>query len=59
MNANEIFEAALQGVESRSIKAWASSDHNKPLFIKFAQTLVGKKNAVELMTIAMISWAMG
>lgn len=33
----KLFTAALAKVESRSIRDWASSDHNRPLWLKIAK----------------------
>lgn len=37
MTANELFNAALQRVESERIRAWATNDHNRPVWLEFAQ----------------------
>lgn len=37
MTPQILFEEALQKIESRSIRAWAQSDHNKPLIMKYCE----------------------
>jgi hypothetical protein len=37
-DANKLFEAALQKVESKSIREWAQSDHNRPLWLEYCRT---------------------
>jgi ABC-type metal ion transport system substrate-binding protein len=39
----ELLEAALTHVESESIRAWANSDHNRPVWEKIAQQAVDNK----------------
>lgn len=39
----ELLEVALAKVESDSIRAWANSDHNRPVWEKIAQTAVDNK----------------
>jgi hypothetical protein len=39
----ELLDAALEQVESESIRQWANSDHNRPVFEKMAQGAVDKK----------------
>jgi len=33
-DANKLFEAALKKVQSASIRAWAQTDRNRPLWLK-------------------------
>lgn len=33
MNPEELFETALAKVESQSIRSWANSAHNRPIFL--------------------------
>lgn len=42
MSGAELLKAALERVESESIRKWASSDHNRPLFEEHAQAAVDK-----------------
>jgi hypothetical protein len=36
MNAEQLFEQALAKVESESIRQWANSERNRPVWIKLA-----------------------
>ena len=45
MNANEFFEASLKMVESPSIRAWASNDHNRPIWLEICQNSINNKKA--------------
>ncbi len=40
MNAEQLFEQALAKVESESIRQWANSERNRPIWIKFAQRAI-------------------
>lgn len=42
MSNVEFLDEALSKVESGSIRAWANSDHNRPIFEKLAQKAVDK-----------------
>ena len=42
MNAEQLFTAALALVESASIKEWAQTDHNRPIFVKIAEGALAK-----------------
>lgn len=44
-NAEALFEAALERVESKSIRAWATSQHNRPIWLDIAKRYVGKDEA--------------
>jgi hypothetical protein len=37
MTATEFFEASLAKVESKSIREWATSEQNRPIWISIAQ----------------------
>jgi hypothetical protein len=37
MTATEFFEASLAKVESKSIREWATSERNRPIWIDIAQ----------------------
>lgn len=43
MDAETLLTQALERIESPSIKAWATSEHNRPIFIKIAESAL-KKN---------------
>lgn len=36
------FAAALAKVESKSIRAWAQTDHNRPIWLKIAESAIQK-----------------
>ena len=38
-------DQALEGVESESIRAWANTDNNRPIFEKIAQNALDKAEA--------------
>jgi hypothetical protein len=42
MNAEQLLVAALEKIESASIKAWAQTDHNRPIFVKIAESALAK-----------------
>jgi len=42
MSGAELLQAALERVESDSIRRWASSDHNRPLLEERAQRALDK-----------------
>lgn len=44
MNAEQLFEQALAKVESESIRQWATSERNRPTWIKIAQLTVTNQN---------------
>jgi hypothetical protein len=39
-----LLAAALQHVESASIRAWATSEHNRPIWLKIAAGAIAKAN---------------
>lgn len=51
--AETLFDAALARIESASIKAWANSAHNRPVWIRYAQATIdnGRADAVKLATV--------
>lgn len=44
ITAEQLFVQAIERVESASIKAWAQTEHNRPIFIKLAQLNVDKNS---------------
>lgn len=42
-----LFRDALAQIESESIRDWATSDHNKPLFERHCERVVAKGKDVE------------
>lgn len=62
MNAEQLFEQALAKVESDSIRQWAETEHNKPLWLKMAQGAIEKHNGqpdVSLFSALIVSTAIG
>jgi len=59
--ANELFDEAVAQIESKSIRAWATSDHNKPIWLKHIQSLLdeGRKVDTQRLCTFMILTAMG
>lgn len=55
----DYFNAALADVESASIRAWATSAHNHPLFLQLAEDAWQKNKTVEAMTISIVALAIG
>lgn len=50
--------AVLAAIESKSIRAWASSEHNAPIVRKLAASEIGKTKPEDLATFLVIT-AMG
>jgi hypothetical protein len=44
MNAEQLLQTALEKVESDSIRQWATSEHNRPIWIKLADLAIQKQN---------------
>jgi hypothetical protein len=42
MTPEELLEQALEQVESKSIRTWAQSDRNRPIWIKLAEGALEK-----------------
>ena len=42
MDAEVIFQAALERVESANIRAWAQTSNNRPIFLKLTQLVLDK-----------------
>lgn len=62
MDAEQLFQQALAKVESASIREWATSEHNRPIWIKAADAAIVKHNgqpSVALFTVLIVSSAMG
>lgn len=60
MNANTLFTKSLQLVESKSIREWAQSAHNQPLWLKICQNAVdNNKNDPCRMAAYMVCVAIG
>lgn len=63
MDAETLFCTALAQVESESIRAWAGSDHNRPLFVRIAQRVIERVDSqaeiVDRMATVILCEAMG
>lgn len=46
MTKAELLDEALKGVESDSIKEWANTDHNRPIFEQIAQNALDKNEGL-------------
>lgn len=46
MDAEAVFKSALERVESKSIRDWAQTDHNRPLLVRFTQGVIDKGGVV-------------
>lgn len=59
--AEKLFETALSLVDSGSIRAWAQSEHNRPIFIKLAQNMLnnGPDGAHHKLATLIVSNAIG
>lgn len=51
--AERLLSDALARIESASIRDWATSAHNRPVWLRFAQATIdnGKANATKLATL--------
>lgn len=54
-----LFNETLAQVESKSIREWASSERNRPLWLAIAKGYVDKANASELLLIDIVGTAIG
>ncbi len=45
LTAEQLLASALERVESESIRQWAESEHNRPLFLKIAERAVERGKA--------------
>ena len=57
--AEKVFTDALKMVDSSSIKSWATSANNKPVWIKIANGYVDKNDAATKLSIDIMLTAMG
>lgn len=57
--ALKFLEAALEMVESKSIREWATSANNGPLFLKMAENAVKKNTAPETFAAYIVCLAIG
>ena len=58
--ATKLYEDAVAGIESESIRKWATSDHNKPLWLQICQNAIdnGKRDP-DTMCAYMVATAIG
>lgn len=51
--AETLLESALSRIESASIKAWATSEHNRPVWLRFCEAAIanGKADAARVATL--------
>jgi hypothetical protein len=59
ITAGQLLSDALALVESASIRAWATSDHNAPIWAKMAEKAVAKGTDVNLFSAYIVSCAIG
>lgn len=60
MNANTLYTESLKLVQSNSIRSWAQTDHNKPLWLEICQNAINnKKFDPSAMAAYMVAVAMG
>lgn len=53
------FHAALEGVESASIREWATSEHNRPIWMQIATKMYKQGKSVDDLTIYIARMAIG
>lgn len=56
MTGQELFEAALQRVESESIRRWAQGEHNRRILVQIADGIVAKKKDHEQEVYRFATW---
>ena len=59
MDKETFFEQALAKVESASIRKWATSDHNRPLFLKLVELSLKENKTPEDFTAFIVIQAIG
>lgn len=59
MTPEAFLDAALKHVESASIRAWATTDHNKPIVLKMAANSVEKNTNPQYFATYLVCCAMG
>lgn len=59
MKTKQYFAEALKGVESQSIRNWATSEHNNPLFLEVARIYMDKGRSVSDLTLYIVANAIG
>lgn len=56
MTAKELFEAAVAKVESKSIREWATSAHNKPILLQIAAKATASKESEPAKVLRFSTW---
>jgi hypothetical protein len=62
MSAEQFFAEVVATIESKSIREWATSAHNGPLFLADVETYLAKKGeeaSVNAYTVKVVSLAIG
>ena len=59
MTAEQLLEMALADVDSKSTRAWATSAHNRPIWVQIAAKYLGKPDAAARLTTDIIITAIG
>lgn len=62
MSAEQLLDAALSKVESESIRAWANTPHNRPIWLEIAGKAIVKHNGnpdVSMFTAYIVCTAIG
>jgi len=59
MDTKAFFEQAVSLVESASIRKWATSEHNQPIFLEIAGKAIENKKSPEDFTTFIILQAIG
>lgn len=59
MHAKNYLNKALEMVESQSVRAWASSAHNYPIFLQMAEGAVKKGTKVDFFAGMIVAYAIG
>ena len=57
--ARAFFNASLAKVESKSIREWAVTPHNKPIWLKIAEGAVARGSSPEMFAAYMVCVAIG
>jgi hypothetical protein len=59
MRANNYLNEALEKVESQSVRAWATSAHNYPIFLEMAQGALKKGTSTDFFAGMIVAYAIG
>ena len=59
MNAKSYLNEALEKVESQSVRAWATSAHNYPIFLEMAKGAVKKGTDTDFFAGMIVAYAIG